>query len=181
VSKVQDELFDFQVALRLPSNWGERCRVCDIKASIKCYEVGGLVPQSIQCFQAQEKSCRRCRPEGKSLENDAEDWWIVRVLATMCAILSLTYCEAGTPHGIPFQSFSSCYLQLGMTLFWPIQVVLALQPYQIATLIGVQILIIILYAQFLVHEKYPKDPDIYPYPAAGEVCTCVCNIEMSKA
>jgi len=48
------------------------------------------------------------------------------------------------------------------------KVVLALQPYQIATLIGVQILIIILYAQFLVHEKYPKDPDIYPYPAAGE-------------
>jgi hypothetical protein len=44
-----------------------------------------------------------------------------------------------------------------------------LKPYQLATLIGVQVIIIILYAQFLVHEKYPKDPDIFPYPGAGEV------------
>ena len=54
-------------------------------------------------------------------------------------------------------------------VFWHEQPQLALKPYQLATLIGVQVIIIILYAQFLVHEKYPKDPDIFPYPGAGEV------------
>ena len=48
------------------------------------------------------------------------------------------------------------------------QVVFALKPYQIATMAATQILIIVLYASFLVHDKYPKEPDIYPYPNAGE-------------
>lgn len=60
-------------------------------------------------------------------------------------------------------------LLTSISAFWHEQLQLALQPYQIATLIGVQVIIIIVYAQFLVHEKYPKDPDIFPYPGAGEV------------
>jgi hypothetical protein len=49
-----------------------------------------------------------------------------------------------------------------------LQVQLALQPSQIAMLVFVQVSIIILYYFFLVHEKFPKDQDIMPYPLAGE-------------
>ena len=51
------------------------------------------------------------------------------------------------------------------------KLVLALQWYQIYTLVSLQVLIIVIYSTFMVHETFPKPPDIYPYPAAGEVGT----------